>query len=159
MPNIHQAHACLLLKLIALVAIPAFLLTLSRPAAGVVQNAARSDKVPRPSGAFAPSNAKTEDGEFIAVENFIPATRCALNGVGLDQLLRQTNTGSGSLYFLHDHLNSAIGLTTQTGSVAERLKYDAYGSYDLGAGSLLTRFDYTGRERDVVTGLMYYRAR
>jgi len=63
--------------LIALVAIPAFLLTLSRPAAGVAQNAARSDKVPRPSGAFAPSNAKTEDGEFIAVENFIPATRCA----------------------------------------------------------------------------------
>jgi RHS repeat-associated protein len=40
--------------------------------------------------------------------------------------------------------------------VVERISYSAYGE---STGSSLTRYTYTGREEDEVTGLIYYRAR
>ena len=39
---------------------------------------------------------------------------------------------------------------------SEDLSYDSFG---IGQGSLTTRYDYTGRERDSLSGLMYYRSR
>jgi RHS repeat-associated protein len=42
------------------------------------------------------------------------------------------------------------------GALVERQTYDAYGN---SAGSAKTRYGFTGRERDSLTGLMYYRAR
>ena len=79
-----------------------------------------------------------------------------LNGPGIDNHLRQTNSGGGALYYLTDHLGSTSGLTDPSGNVVELPSYDSFGN---SAGSLVTRYDYTGRERDPLTGLIYYRAR
>ena len=79
-----------------------------------------------------------------------------LNGPGFDDKLRQSSAATGSLYFLQDQLGSTIGLTSSAGGVVERTSYEPFGG---GPPSALTRFTYTGRERDAQTNLMYYRAR
>jgi RHS repeat-associated protein len=78
-----------------------------------------------------------------------------LNGLALDEKLRQT-TSTGSLYFLTDHLGSTRLLSDSAGNIVEQSNYDSFGN---SAGSALTRYGYTGRERDEDTGLLYYRAR
>ena len=79
-----------------------------------------------------------------------------INGLGIDDKLKVSNT-SGSLYFLKDHLGSTQGLTGVSGSVAEWQRYEAFGQSSV--SNSLTRYGYTGRERDEQTGLNYYRAR
>lgn len=79
-----------------------------------------------------------------------------VNGRGIDNKLKQSSNVTGSLYFLTDHLGSTSALTNQSGAVVERQQYDAFGA---GSGSSLTRYGYTGRERDGLTGLYHYRAR
>jgi RHS repeat-associated protein len=79
-----------------------------------------------------------------------------LNGIGIDMKLRQTSQASGALYFMQDHLGSTVGLMNASGSLVERMQYEAYGA---GAAGALTRYGYTGRERDDLTGLIYLRAR
>ncbi|MBI3653780.1 MAG: hypothetical protein HY231_22330, partial [Acidobacteria bacterium] len=59
-------------------------------------------------------------------------------------------------YFLTDHLGSTTALTDASGGVVERQQYEPFGA---SSGSSLTRYGYTGRERDEATGLMYYRSR
>ena len=78
-----------------------------------------------------------------------------LNGPGIDNKIRQ-KTGTTLYYFAKDHLGSTTALTDSKGALAERESYDAYGN---STGSAKTRYGYTGRERDSLTGLMYYRAR
>ena len=78
-----------------------------------------------------------------------------LNGPGIDNKIRQ-KTGSTLYYFAQDHLGSTTALTDSKGALVERETYDAYGNT---AGSAKTRYSFTGRERDSLTGLMYYRAR
>jgi RHS repeat-associated protein len=78
-----------------------------------------------------------------------------LNGLGLDDKLRQADA-SGSLYFLQDHLHSTLALANTSGAVVEAQQYEAFGA---NAGSALSRYGFTGRERDQATGLIYYRAR
>lgn len=79
-----------------------------------------------------------------------------LNGIGIDEKLRQSSAAAGPLYYLQDHLGSTIGLADGLGNVVERQQYEAFG---LSAGSLLTRYGFTGRELDPLTRLMNYRAR
>lgn len=79
-----------------------------------------------------------------------------LHGPGFDNVLRQKSPATGALYFAQDHLGSTIALTNSAGAVVERTHYEAFGQT---SGSSLTRYGFTGRERDNVTGLMYYRAR
>ena len=79
-----------------------------------------------------------------------------LNATGVDEKLRQSSPATGPLYFLQDHLGSTTSLTDAGGNVVERQDYDPFGETQ---GSALTRYGYTGRERDDVTGLVYYRAR
>lgn len=79
-----------------------------------------------------------------------------LNGPGLDDKLRQSSAATGPLYFLQDQLGSTVALTNTAGGVVERLRYEPFGG---GAANALTRFTYTGRERDAQTDLLYYRAR
>jgi RHS repeat-associated protein len=81
-----------------------------------------------------------------------------LNGPGIDNKLRLTDSrvATGPLYFLQDQLGSTTALTNSSGGIVERVTYDAYGN---SSGSSFTRYDYTGRERDPDTGLLYYRAR
>ena len=79
-----------------------------------------------------------------------------LNGPGMDNHLRQTNSSAGISYLLTDHLGSTAGLTDAAGNLVEQLAYDSFGN---SIGSARTRYGYTGRERDSDTGLTYYRAR
>ncbi len=84
------------------------------------------------------------------------ATIDYLNGLGPDTKLSQKSASTGSMYFLSDHLGSTADLANQAGNVIEHQQYEPYGD---GPGSALTRYGYTGRERDSETGLIYYRAR
>ena len=78
-----------------------------------------------------------------------------LNGPGIDNKIRQ-KTGNTLYYFTRDHLGSTTALTDSKGALVERGAYDAYGN---STGPAKTRYGFTGREGDSVTGLMYYRAR
>jgi RHS repeat-associated protein len=77
-----------------------------------------------------------------------------LNGLGVDEKLRQTSS-STTLYFVHDHLGSARALTDVSGNVVESIDYDSFGN----GASNLTRYGYTGREWEANSNLYYYRAR
>jgi RHS repeat-associated protein len=79
-----------------------------------------------------------------------------LNGLGIDDKLRQAGGASGTLYFLQDHLGSTAALTSPGGGLVEQRQHEAFGA---SAGSVQTRYGYTGREQDELTGLNYYRAR
>jgi RHS repeat-associated protein len=79
-----------------------------------------------------------------------------LNGLGVDDHLRQSSGTTGISYFLADHLRSTAGLTDVSGNLVEQLSYDSFGN---GGGSARTRYEYTGRERDPDSGMLYYRAR
>ena len=79
-----------------------------------------------------------------------------LNGPGIDNKLRQSSIPTGPLYFLQDHLGSTKALVNSSGSVVEQQQYEVFGA---NSGSVLSRYGFTGRERDEQTGLIYYRAR
>ena len=78
-----------------------------------------------------------------------------LNGPGVDNKIRQ-KMGNTIYYFAQDHLGSTTALTDSKGALVERETYDAYGN---SSGSAKTRYGFTGRERDSLTGLQYNRAR
>jgi RHS repeat-associated protein len=78
-----------------------------------------------------------------------------LNGPGIDNKIRQ-KVGTTLSYFGQNHLGSTTALTDSKGALVERERYDTYGKT---AGSAKTRYGFTGRERDSLTGLMYYPAR
>jgi RHS repeat-associated protein len=78
-----------------------------------------------------------------------------LHGAGIDEHLRQGQAGSG-FYFLQDHLGSTGALTDASGGLLDRAVYEPFGG---SGGSALTRYGYTGRERDALTGLLHYRLR
>ncbi len=77
------------------------------------------------------------------------------NGLGIDNKLKLTNAGNAK-YYLQDHLGSTVGLTDSTGVVLSSASYDSFGNP---TGNLTTRYQYTGREYDPLTGLHFYRAR
>jgi RHS repeat-associated protein len=79
-----------------------------------------------------------------------------LSGAGVDEHLRQKSSSLGSLYTLQDQVGSTAALTDASGTVAERQQYEPFGA---GGGSSLTRYGFTGREHDNLTGLLQYRAR
>jgi RHS repeat-associated protein len=77
-------------------------------------------------------------------------------GLGIDDKLKVTS-GSTSKYFLTDHLGSTVGLADSNGNITESATYDSFGNKL--SSNLSTRYQYTGRESDETTGLMYYHAR
>jgi RHS repeat-associated protein len=80
-----------------------------------------------------------------------------LNGPGIDNKIRQKGSStSTTYYFSQDHLGSTTALTGTTGKLVERVTYDGFGN---SVGSTRTRYGFTGRERDPLTGLLHYRAR
>jgi len=96
------------------------------------------------------------DNLDVALDRSGSSTIDYLNGLGIDEKLRQTSTSFGALYFLADHLGSTALLANAVGTVIEKLQYEAFGS---DSGSLQTRYNYAGRERDVASELVYFRAR
>ncbi len=79
-----------------------------------------------------------------------------LNAPGIDTKLRQSISGT-VYYFLADHLGTTRSLADASGNVTSSLAYDSFGNVT--SGSAPSRYTYTGREIDVDTGLMFYRAR
>ncbi|MBI4850605.1 MAG: RHS repeat-associated core domain-containing protein [Acidobacteria bacterium] len=79
-----------------------------------------------------------------------------INSLGIDEKLRQFSSSTSFIYFIHNHLQSTVALTNNSGNLMERIQYEAFGQ---STGSMLTRFTYTGREQDYLTKLNYYRAR
>src|SRR6266566_7783678 len=77
-----------------------------------------------------------------------------LNGLGIDNHLRQTSATTGVSYYVPDHLGSTAGLTDATGNLIEQVSYDSFGN---STGNSLTRYTYSGRVFDADTGLYYYR--
>ena len=77
------------------------------------------------------------------------------NGLGNDDKLKVSINGTAK-YFITDHLGSTVGLTNQSGAIAEQTSYDSFGN---SANNLSTRYQFTGREYDSFTELQYSRAR
>lgn len=116
-------------------------------------------RIQRAPGAGVSTNFFYDGQDVIKDINSDGSTVDYLNGPGIDNKLRLTDSrlaAIGPLYFLQDHLSSTSKLTNSAGGVVEQDNYDSFGN---SGGSPLTRYTYTGRERDPDTGLMYYRAR
>ena len=79
-----------------------------------------------------------------------------LNGVAVDNKLRQTISGTTS-YFFTDHLGTTRVLTDASGGITSNLSYDSFGR--IISGSAFTRYTFTGREIDAEMDLLYYRTR
>ena len=98
----------------------------------------------------------TYDGPDVMLDQNSDATTVPyMNGLGIDNKIRQT-VGGQVQYFLKDHLGSTNALTNATGAVLTSASYDSFGN---ATGTLTTRYQYTGREFDSFTGLLYSRAR
>jgi uncharacterized protein RhaS with RHS repeats len=69
-----------------------------------------------------------------------------------------SSSPDGSKYYYHnDHLGSTAVLTNQSGLLVEGTTYDPWGKVK--AGGVLSKFQYTGQEKDTESGLNYYNAR
>ncbi len=98
----------------------------------------------------------TYDGDDVLLDDNFGTLTKYLNGEGIDNKLRQT-TGSNTSYFLADHLGSTNGLANGTGALVASTHYDSFGNpTNL---NFPTRYQFTGREYDKLTGLHFYRAR
>jgi RHS repeat-associated protein len=99
----------------------------------------------------------TYDGQDVILDQNSDGTSVTyLNGAGIDNKIRQTVNGQAQ-YFLSDHLGSTNALTDATGTVISSTNYDSFGNAT--NSSFPTRYQFTGREFDDLTGLHYYRAR
>jgi RHS repeat-associated protein len=97
-----------------------------------------------------------DGGDVILDQNSDGTSITYLNGLGIDNKIRQTVNGQAQ-YFLSDHLGSTTALTDATGVVIASTNYDSFGNAT--NASFPTRYQYTGREFDSLTGLHYYRNR
>jgi RHS repeat-associated protein len=95
-------------------------------------------------------------------------------GNSIDELFRQDINQSGTLtpysYYIHtDHIGSTTAITTQNGTLQERISYDLYGSptfkapdntpLTTNASTIGNTTLFQGRTYDSETNLYYYRAR
>ncbi|MEJ7623364.1 MAG: RHS repeat-associated core domain-containing protein [Pyrinomonadaceae bacterium] len=98
----------------------------------------------------------THDGEDVILDDIGGTLTKYQNGPGIDNKLKSTTTLVES-YFLADHLGSTNGLTNAVGLVTSSNSYDSFGNATNSAFS--SRYQFTGREIDPLSGLNYYRAR
>jgi len=77
---------------------------------------------------------------------------------GIDQPLNMLRSAITS-YYEADGLGSVTSLTNATGSLVQTYAYDSRGKLTATSGSLISPFQFTGREFDAETGLYNYRAR
>jgi RHS repeat-associated protein len=76
----------------------------------------------------------------------------------IDEPLAEVRSGTTS-YYSQDALGSVTSLTTSSGALGNTYTYDSFGNLTASTGSIVNRFQYTGREFDSETGLYSYRAR
>jgi RHS repeat-associated protein len=98
----------------------------------------------------------TYDGEDILRQVAGGSTLKFVHGPGIDEPLAHED-GAGTLTYFHaDGLGSLVKTTSAAGAVLTTRRYDAFGTYELGAAN---GYGFTGREWDSESGLYYYRAR
>ncbi|MBZ5689021.1 MAG: IPT/TIG domain-containing protein [Acidobacteriia bacterium] len=76
----------------------------------------------------------------------------------IDQPLAQLRSGTTS-YYQQDGLGSITSLSNSASALAETYTYDSYGRLTASTGALTNSFQYTGREFDSETSLLFNRAR
>jgi RHS repeat-associated protein len=82
-----------------------------------------------------------------------------LYGLNVDSVLAQ-DSPSGMVWALADRLGSIDTLTDKDGVVVDKRTFDSFGRVLWETNPLVQfRYGYTGRERDLESGLEYYRAR
>ena len=113
-----------------------------------------------------PTAATTEhfiyDGDHIALvfDEAGNQTHRYLHGPNVDQILAEETANADVHWALTDHQGSVRGVIDNSGNILNRIVYDSFGQVTSETNPDFDfRFGYTGRERDEVTGLMYYRAR
>jgi RHS repeat-associated protein len=91
-----------------------------------------------------------------------------LYGKAIDEILMRTDyTISQTFYYQDDHEGSVTHLSSATGTIIEKYKYDAFGApsiYNasntlLSASAYKNRFLFTGREYSATFSFYEYRAR
>jgi RHS repeat-associated protein len=82
-----------------------------------------------------------------------------LYGVNVDAVIAQ-DTPTGMVWSLSDRLGTVDTLTDASGVVVDKRTFDSFGRVLSQTNPLVSfRYGYTGRERDLESGLEYYRAR
>jgi RHS repeat-associated protein len=76
----------------------------------------------------------------------------------LDEPLSEWRSGTTN-YYQQDRLGSATSLSNSAGAVAKTYTFDSFGKLTASTGALTNPFEYTGREFDSETGLLFNRAR
>ena len=83
-----------------------------------------------------------------------------LRGDVVDQVFARVAADGTAAWLLTDRQGSVRDVTSNTGLLKDTIGYDGYGNVTSESDSAWTgRYTYTGRERDTVTGLYYYRER
>jgi len=86
-------------------------------------------------------------------------TTAYTHGPGIDEPLSMAR-GTETYFYHADGLGSVTTMTDQTGAIAQKYEYDAYGKITLTLDpSPVQPYTYTAREHDGETGLYFYRAR
>jgi len=98
----------------------------------------------------------TYDGLDVVMDDVNGTLTKYQNGPGIDNKLKLV-TGTTSRYFVSDHLGSTNALTSSTGAILEQTSYDSFGNAS--NTSFSSRYQFTGREYDSLTGFHYYRNR
>ena len=98
----------------------------------------------------------TYDGRDVLREDELGSVTTYRNGPGVDNKLSQDNY-AGTQYFIQDHLGSTVGLADPGGSLTAQTNYDSFGNAT--NAYFPTRYQFTGRERQSLFGLQYFRAR
>jgi RHS repeat-associated protein len=76
----------------------------------------------------------------------------------IDEPLAEFRANTSS-YYEQDALGSTTSLSNQGGAVSNTYIHDAFGKVTASSGAITNPFQYTGREFDPETGLLFYRAR
>jgi RHS repeat-associated protein len=79
-------------------------------------------------------------------------------GLGIDEPLSTFLSGTTG-YYEQDGLGSVSSVSNSSGALADTYKFGSFGNLTASTGTLTNAFQYTGREFDAETGLLYYRAR
>ena len=83
-----------------------------------------------------------------------------INGNGIDGKVAKVDAGTDDAhYYVQEALGSVHQLLDGDGDVEQVYLNDAWGNAVYSGGSTENRYQYTGRERDTESDLMYYRAR
>ena len=98
----------------------------------------------------------THDGLDVVLDDVNATLSKYQNGSGIDNKFKSVS-GGVSKYFLGDHLGSTAIFANASGASADSNSYNSFGSAT--NGSFTTRYQFTGRELDALTGLQFSRAR